>query len=253
MTASVIICDGATKSGSTLLFRITEAIFGDSIDFLCNLFHDKDSDCLEYYRDVPTGYVNNLPRLFDKIKDSSNSFPLDQPLVLKVHNFSLGMVDFSSDLISISHVYTIRNPLDNIKSLLEASAKEIDKRDSGLDYRDEFAGLNTANKAGHYLLNQYRFVIQEDMNYPLHLLEYPDYMNPNSSAFNKYCNALNQEPLKVQNACLDVDKKSRSGQIWTEFNIGLPGRGNEVANEIDQNLLAEINNVYAILQLKARS
>jgi hypothetical protein len=254
MTIRIIVCDGATKSGSTLLFRITEAIFGDSVEFLNNLFSAKDSDMIEYYEGIPTGYVHNPLGLLDIVNDKCEAlFTTGANLVIKTHGFSLYTAMYSHGQLNVIHLYTLRNPYDNIKSLLDASAKEVHKREAGIDYRAEFAALNTVDIAGKYLLTQYQFAIANAKSNRLQIIEYPDYMSPRSSAFDKYCDILKLDASTVQKACLDIDSKSRSGQIWTEFNVGSAGRGEGIKREIDQSLLAEISHSYDALQLLARS
>lgn len=253
MSIRVVVCDGATKSGSTLLFRITEAMFGDSIEFLDSLFPAKDSEILEYFKGIPTGYVINPISALDIVNDKCEALFPNANLVIKTHGFLLDPAMHSHDQLNIIHLYTIRNPCDNIKSLLDASAKEVHKREAGIDYRAEFAALNTADIAGEYLLSQYQFIIANGKRNHVQIIEYPDYMRPHSLAFNKYCDILKLDANTVQSACLDIDSKSRSGQIWTEFNVGLAGRGEGIKKEIDKSLFAEISHAYDELQLMARS
>jgi hypothetical protein len=184
---------------------------------------------MEETGDTESGFVTDIMSLLEdlataKVNSESN-------LVVKVHHLkALPRKKFNS-VGKIIHLASIRDPFDTAVSLSDQSKKELDKKRLGLSYRQVFSDLTSPDIALSYVIRQMETICRYGDD-GMKLLLYPFFIKLSEVNMQLLGSALGVSRAELLEGVAAIEKLSRES-LYTEFNVGVEGRGQMVMHEFE--------------------
>lgn len=237
----LIICDGVVKSGSTFFFQLVQRVMHTIKP--ADVFDGKIPDYSYTNNGVENGFIWDPILLMQDLKKLEGRLP-NVNLVIKTHYLKEISCEIAE--LDVIHFITVRDPFDTALALYDQSKREKANADAGKPFRKGFKEIDTLDKA---LNNAMQFVRKVSIanSGKVHLLKYPEFVFMKDSCRDLVSSVLGVDKETLSNAAKRVDEMSRKGDVWTEFNQGIHGRGAMAMEMFDPAKAKEASTVFQSL------
>jgi hypothetical protein len=234
----LIICDGLAKSGSTFFFQLIKRIVPTVEPSF--LFDGKMPHYIHTHNGVETGFISDPMLFLQDLKKLEGRLP-NVDLVIKTHFLK----DISCEIngLEIIHFITVRDPFDVALALYDQSKREKAQADAGNTFREGFMTLDTVDKALTSAIGFLRILSKADRR-RICLLKYPEFVSMTGSSCDSISSILGVDKETLSSTAKLMDEMSRKGNVWTEFNQGIHGRGASAMERFDPDKAEEALSLY---------